>query len=639
MLWAVISAAFTGMVIQYSYSHGKLACPPFYDDVSYFEDGLHRLAVLYNSGIGRLIQDYRSWPPHSPFSTFLAMGAFLLLGIHDWAPYAANGLLVFGLLSFIDFLTPELTTARKLALILFVLCIPVASATVGEFRPDVPSALCLAMGAAMLLWRSPTRASWRYRAAAGALFGLGLLFKPSTSPLTLMLFFVSLGLATAVDFMLLRPPMRRILDVWWQCTVAMVLIPLPHYWIDWREIWNYIYDVIFGASKSIWQTPGPLMWRYRYYLTGEGGEFLIGRELAVLLGIIGGGALIVFLLKRREPAARLAAFLAVALAAYLVPTEMEVKERFFGASMTWLLVFTALYLLWLVGRNPGRAPVVVLSLLVLWSLRNAQLGPHLYGRGSRVVLARNRVVNDIYNTLRAQGINPHTRIYITTTGYVNAGVLDYYHRRDTLRAMNIEQQAFSGDLQLHKHQMDMAEFVIASEQGNSEAWGGFIAGGNIQDQTLALVRQDKDFEQIAEFPTLTPKRYFLFRRVGHFFGWQNARGLIETEPQMHRGNLYTGIGPSTELTVPPGSSPKLCLLIRAHPRTPGEQITVALDGRPVDKPLPLPLDPVEDLAVPIILHSGGAHQLELRYTTTDGKPVQGNALTYERLELVPDDLK
>jgi len=62
--WLIISAAFTALVIQFSYAHGKLLCPPFYDDVAYFEDALHRLEVFHSSGVGALIADYFHSPPH-----------------------------------------------------------------------------------------------------------------------------------------------------------------------------------------------------------------------------------------------------------------------------------------------------------------------------------------------------------------------------------------------------------------------------------------------------------------------------------------------------------------------------------------------------------------------------------------------
>jgi hypothetical protein len=50
VLWICIAAAFTALVVQYSRLHGKLLCPPFYDDVAYFEDALRRLALLERSG-------------------------------------------------------------------------------------------------------------------------------------------------------------------------------------------------------------------------------------------------------------------------------------------------------------------------------------------------------------------------------------------------------------------------------------------------------------------------------------------------------------------------------------------------------------------------------------------------------------
>src|SRR6185312_12495907 len=133
----------------------------------------------------------------------------------------------------------------------------------------------------------------------------------------------------------------------------------------------------------------------------------------------------------------------------------------------------------------------------------------LVQRGSPVVRERNRLVQDIYAALYNENFPVYTRVYLTTTGYVNPGVLDYYYRRDTLHAMNVDANAFSDDLAAHAREIASADYVIASQSGNHIAYTDFVKSGLVQDQTLAIVRGNADFQQIGAYPTLTGKSYFL----------------------------------------------------------------------------------------------------------------------------------
>jgi hypothetical protein len=80
--------------LQYSLRRGRLLIYLACDDVVYMLDGLRRLDIVDRSGILAFFLNWRQHPPHAPLSTLLALLSFLLLGVHDWAPYAANRLIV-----------------------------------------------------------------------------------------------------------------------------------------------------------------------------------------------------------------------------------------------------------------------------------------------------------------------------------------------------------------------------------------------------------------------------------------------------------------------------------------------------------------------------------------------------------------
>lgn len=94
---AVVALFFTAFVVQYSFERGRLQYGADYEDVITFLDGLKRYRLLLDEGQGRLqfLYQYAVNPPHAPLHSLQAMLAFEFLGIHDWAPYVSNGVLLF----------------------------------------------------------------------------------------------------------------------------------------------------------------------------------------------------------------------------------------------------------------------------------------------------------------------------------------------------------------------------------------------------------------------------------------------------------------------------------------------------------------------------------------------------------------
>jgi hypothetical protein len=638
LIWSIISAAFTALVVQFSYAHGKLSCPPFYDDVAYFEDALHRLEVFHSSGMGALIVDYVNSPPHSAFSSFLAAGAFAVFGVFDWAPYVANGLVIFALVAFLDFLCRDLSQWRRLAVMFIVLCVPISAMAVHEFRPDIPSALSAAMGTAMLLWRSLTQTSWRYRVMAGGLFGSAALFKPPTSPLTVIVFVAAIGMAVVVDLIMLRPDSRKMLIAIAQCCAAAVLVPLPHFLIDGRDTYGYIYQNIFGPSHSTWARQGSVLWHLRYYIDGPGGAAMFGGMLGPLVIATVVGLIAFAALRFREQALRLIGLTIVAAVAYAVPAVMDVKEPFFGTTFSWILAFAAIFVVADLLRRPGWLPVATVLVFCAVSLRAARLGPNLVQRGSAVVLERNRLVHDIYAALYNEHFPFYSRVYLTTTGYVNPGVLDYYFRRDTLHAMNIDANSFSDDLGTHAREVASADYVIASESGNGVAYADFVKSGLVQDQTLAIVRGNADFQQIGAYPTLTGKCYFLFRRVNPFCGWISPIGLTPLVPaeKGQRVTHYIATGPSINLVIPANGPSRLRLAARIQSSISPLEVHFKVDGRGNRERFFNEAGKIQELTFALTLRGGGEHSVELLF---DPPATEPNPITFSQLEIIPDEQK
>jgi hypothetical protein len=640
LLWISISAAFTAIVIRYTMLYGKLVVHPFYDDVSYFFDAMLKLQSLYRGGLPGVYREIVREPPHSIFSTLLALGSYVVFGARDWAPYAGDGLIVLGMAGFVNWMARGLGLWQRVALFVFVLTIPISAKAVYEFRPDVASALCAAAGATMLVSRPLTGASWRYRAGAGALFGLSMLIKTPTFPLTLFVFAVALGMASLADFVLLRerPSWDELVVSWLQCGIVASLVPLPVYLLQFNEILHYIYDPVFGKANEMWRSPGTRLWHALYYFTGEGGMDMLSRHLYLLLAIIGSGLGLALSWQRLDVFVKLVCFLAVTAAAYAVPAVMSIKQEFFGTTFDFMLIFTAIYVLvWIVLESKFRCSGAVIGVLLLAGLAVSHFPPVLYIPGGANSIARRRIVDQLYTALRSQGVGSGPRVFMTTTGFVNASVLDYLSLKQGLLPFNFSEVSFSGDLKDFKTEIDKADFVIASEQGNSEAYGGFIPSGNIQDQTLALVRDSGEFEEVAAFPTLNPKRYFLFKRIPPFKGWEALEGLGPLEgpyPSWMLPQVKWGYGPKSTFRVTIDRPGGYRMNGWARAAVVGLEMTVKVDGREIGRHRFANDRDFDRFAFELAVETG-RHEIELSYSRWNATADKPMAVLFKAMRLVP----
>jgi hypothetical protein len=95
ILWVLLSVLFTTIQINQSLRQSQLAVPITCDDIVYFEDALARLQILYSGGPACLLLNYIESPPNSPISTLIPFIGFAIFGVKDWAPAAANGIIIF----------------------------------------------------------------------------------------------------------------------------------------------------------------------------------------------------------------------------------------------------------------------------------------------------------------------------------------------------------------------------------------------------------------------------------------------------------------------------------------------------------------------------------------------------------------
>jgi hypothetical protein len=375
--WMAIAAAFTTFHITQSLQHGKLALPLKYDDIAYLAEGIEWLNALRHGGLAGF---WNAPVAHAPISVYTAFLGFIGFGPHLWAPYAMNGVFVFGVLLGLDYLARSLPTYQRLLLPLTALTYPLLANLVMAFRPDI---FCSIVTAYLLVltiqtnWRKPGR----YRILSlGIILGIALLSKPSISPITIILTISSIFISTLTSFgiFLAKTPgksFKRFSNYTLQVLGLGILVACPYYLSGGFILTvNYITSVMFGPNKALWVRPMPLDYTMLYYLTGRGsmmGAWLGGNLLLAMIAF----ALVCY--RRREPHSKQhfnqgIAAITVSTIAYLSVTIPSVKSPFLGLIVTALSLILSfkimLYLLTNLNQYLARASQKTASVLLTSSL-------------------------------------------------------------------------------------------------------------------------------------------------------------------------------------------------------------------------------------------------------------------------------
>lgn len=193
-----LGTGFTLTVIQASIRRGKLSLPLIYDDIFYIAKAAAWFETFTRDGVLALVKQLVAAPPHSPHSEALGFMSFAVFGLHQWAPYAGNALVVFLLLFVANRLLAGVARWQRALCLLFLLTVPLAAMAVHEFKPDAAAAVWTAAGTLAAL-RKPLSSSPRRQWLVGAAFGIAFLTKPSVFAVTGILFGGTLGLSAATN--------------------------------------------------------------------------------------------------------------------------------------------------------------------------------------------------------------------------------------------------------------------------------------------------------------------------------------------------------------------------------------------------------------------------------------------------------
>ncbi|MEN9218528.1 MAG: hypothetical protein Q6J33_05930 [Gloeomargarita sp. DG_2_bins_126] len=526
LLWLGIAVVFTTLQIQQSLNSGKLMFGFMLDDdMGYYRDGLQRLYFLQRDGMIKLLNRLVTIPPHALGGTLFALLGFAVFGVHDWAPSAARGLVIFGLIIFIaEYLCRGFTLGWKLLVVALALTWRVIGVTVVEGRPDIILGLLLAIGIVLVTESSWLQSSWQKQVIAGAFFGAAFVCKPSMSPITLFLLVATLLTASLIDIWRERSNRQNLLSVNAYCLGTTLAVMAPYYLVHGRSAIKYFIDVIFGQGSEVWHVDLSLVGHALFYLNGMGGEWLIGHHwlgVWILFVII---TLMIFwrnhrgsfwqsLLKNAPLSLGIMMFLT-----WLVLSVPKTKGGYFGAALAGLFLLTTIQMLvfflrqWQNSAAPQYRLGFWLGGLGLLIFAWGQFKWPAVGADPERWRSAYRITEQITGDVRNE-IPPNAKIFLLSRGYLDIAGYHILKRRAGRKYELPRYNSFIlNDLPTNQKLLAQADYVIVETDADHQSrWPAYP-----QMPTLLAAIQSPQFRLWREYPDyLSDKggKILIYRRV------------------------------------------------------------------------------------------------------------------------------
>jgi hypothetical protein len=534
IIWLLMSIAFTSLVIIQSLRQGQLALPPTYDDIVYFTDALSRLNILYDHGIKALAENFIQSPPHAPLATLVPLIGFSFFGVHNWAPPVVNGIFVFFLLVLLDSLARGVSRAGKILIGMIALSWPVTGQLVIECRPDLAWGLITAAFTILSLRKqSRVTSSKKSSLIISLLIGLSLLAKPSIFPITLTAALASLFVAFLFDINQLdfRNRRRSALASNVRCLGVALAIALPYYVAAHKQVYAYIYEVVFSSNASMWNPNAELTLvdHLSYYLTSASGQIAMGKWIYAwfLLAVVCISALL-----SRKDWRRLTNSMPLwcgFFILYLLVTVPRLKMNFFGASLYFYILCTFVILIVEVyralrssryGFNLSYAFIITIA---LFGVGQFQWPWYHISKQTAVVSSevqyRRSAIESLYNDIlqnqkenRIKNEKPISVFFTTSNKFFNSFTLKFYFAKDNV--LNETRDLYLSDsLPLFIQSINSSDYVVAFNESNTDTFP-WLPSSKIQAQVLSLLRSDPNLQLIRTYADpYGDNRAFLFGRV------------------------------------------------------------------------------------------------------------------------------
>jgi hypothetical protein len=521
----LLTVALSLIYLRISQFGGRLAQDLTYDDIGYAKDAADRLILLSRHGFFAFAQGFVQNPPHSPFSTLLALGAFAVGGMDDLVLYAAN-ILPLTLVSLL--ITSELRDARTgiwLIALGIVLFSPIAYRTIHDFRPDI----VLGFGTAMMAW-------WFFGGwvagepglfrKAGYALGACLLIKPSFFAHTLAIALFIAGLAVCEG--IARRYARTRMAVPAKGNVAAFLglgflIAAPYYLVNGNHALQYFWDNTRGSQAEIWSFAanipfGKLL--YTYLLDREGNFPLLGYHLFYAMVLLPMGIGFLFRRGAKPEAVRILGVCAAALASLCIIVVGRHRNHFFLASFQWMVLLSAVFAIATVDARLGGRQArlffrsIILAGLCLSLWMNGTLVHWRSPPDALRATSWNRKIVDMIRQSEESNVasrkairNP--RVFFSFAGPVNAETVNWLGLREGF-AIDAFDSHRSGDLAQARSSAENSDYVVLPSPSTS-TYHNWLPSAAIQGPLLEWVAGDARFKPLT--PLSPSSRYLVFVNV------------------------------------------------------------------------------------------------------------------------------
>ncbi len=664
LLILIAGAIFTAFALQWSFHNGRLTRDPGFDDVKYLVDGLERAQVLYAHGFEGLVRGLWKNPPHSPWSTGLAFLSFLFLGVHDWAPYLANGILVVLFLGLSLAVARASDTILKVLIIGFACSFPWALRAVQDFRPDFAVALSTAAG--VLLAIPMDRPALRTRETRGRLllsgfcFAMAFITKPSFVLHTLLLYAYSAALVVGCHFPLRdgsRPLDRRLVQTvepFLMFVVPVVFVAVPYYALDWQHIADYIWSNTRGDKAHLWRLPTGYIDTIWFYLAGPPAREMMKSHLvlASFLVILGFAIAVV----RKEYHRCWYALLVLGAAGLSLVTLgiARIGNPFFGLTSQLLESFLAFYFMGSIWNIPDRRlqiplraiAIVVVLIGIAGMLPNPATDKPLQTPVNAVDASINReVVQTVHGYARDNDLlgTEGLKVLVAFAGDVNDVAMTWFARKAGLQ-YHFSGHFFSDSIDSYINASKTAAFLVVADPDVAGV-APWIPSNKIANQILNWVRARSEWSLLRAIEAYDGLQYFVFFNSENIRPFRNPIRLgarthgflaIEGPYPDGLGVVRWGIAPESTTVFSLNGEERRVLELSARSIR-GQTLTVLLNGSEQQQHT-FKTDDFEDLSVPLAMKAGD-NQLTLRYTTHLPVGADGfqRAVLFRKILLLPED--
>jgi hypothetical protein len=500
-------------VMGYLLREGRLSVVPIYDDVVYLIDGLKRLSVFDQSGLGGFFADFYTHPAHAPFTALASTFGLLLSNGSVWGPYFLNGLWVVLVAFLALFILRDLNVWSSVGIVVAILPVPMFGSVVAEFRPDPVWGILIGFSLAAMVTIDLVHARQSHLLGLGILFGAAVLAKPTASPASIVIlglgFIVQMGLTLWCQRPWSIGEVARKIGI---VTLGASLLIIPYVITNGLGILQYILTVM-GADKEVWRTKTSVLGHFSYYLNRGVGPLMLGWIWYLAVPVILACAGVLIYAREKRSLISLAALLSALAAAYVIVSVSEVKSLMIGSILYGLIIATVTWSLGqLVNRISSRhVLVLILGVAVFVTQWVPRAG--MIQRADPAMAVTDKATKAVFpEFLAALQKGERKTALVTVPGPVYAGTLDFLARQQGV-ARDFQAGYTWNTWEMFSRGVASSDVIVLSEPGMvGQALGFNFPSVAFQARLLDALRANSEFTGRSVFTDAEGNSVWLFVR-------------------------------------------------------------------------------------------------------------------------------